>query len=202
MTTTGSPESREQEATQLDAPHQYMPSKRDPHYCARCGRRAAVHPDNPCVVCGQPSLDGVCVGLVGIPDTAQQHIRALVHLHGAGETTCRCGSTFDSETGVCNRTGILANHCDAPVACPAELRIEGAPCTCPKAPNNPFYDALEELSNEANAMPPDCQPSAWQDLALRFARMVDGVTGARAALERGPCYGNTESSEPEHGAPR
>jgi hypothetical protein len=26
---------------------------------------------------------------------------------------CHCGSDYDPETGVCNRTGILANHCDA-----------------------------------------------------------------------------------------
>ena len=27
---------------------------------------------------------------------------------------CQCGSSFDGETGVCERSGILANHCDAP----------------------------------------------------------------------------------------
>lgn len=48
---------------------------------------------------------------------------------------------------------------------------------------------LAELADEANAMPPDAQPGAWQDLALRFARTVDGITGKRgssAPVENAP----------------
>lgn len=38
----------------------------------------------------------------------------------------------------------------------------------------PVRSALEILADEANAMPPDALPGAWQELALRFAETVRG----------------------------
>ena len=52
-------------------------------------------------------------------------------------------------------------------------------------PNHPFYDALEELADEANQVPPDAAPGAWQDLALRFAGVVNAARAGLGSAPRG-----------------